>query len=150
MIGRIVWWCLLDPLFLSITSYTRTSILYCRHSGEQQALSLLCCPSGRMFFLLFFFYVSQHIHRVSALLGQLCSLCFSRSRSCVIHLRERGGTSSSFHAYMHCECTCVRCASGNEHVMNEKNFLFPFFLFDLNFFSSVSNCYLSGIRWIIF
>ncbi len=95
-----------------------------------------CCvvPRGACSFSFFFFYVSQHIHRVSALLGQLCSLCFSRSRSCVIHLRERGGTSSSFHAYMHCECTCVRCTSGNEHVMNEKNVLFHFFLFDLNFF----------------
>jgi hypothetical protein len=76
---------------------------------------------------LFFFLFEPTYTWVSALLGQLCSLCLSHSRSCAIHLREHGGTSSSFHACTHCECTRARCTSGNEHVIKEKNFLYSFF-----------------------
>ena len=93
----------------------------------------LCCPLRRVLFL-FFFYLSLRICRVSALLGQLCSLCLSLSSSssssharvCATHLREYAGTSSSFHAYMPCEYTRTRCTTGNEHVIKERSFLDSF------------------------
>ena len=95
------------PLFFTLKQayciiVTASNNKYCRHC---------IVPRGTRSFSPFFFYLSQHVLRMSALLGQLCAryvthtFSVSLYRSCAIHLREHGGTSSSFHGYMPCEYT---------------------------------------------
>lgn len=106
--------------------------------------------------LFLFLNLIQHTHRVNALLGHLCLLCLSHSfyRSCSrsIHLRGYSSTSSSFHAYMHCECTRIRYMSGNEHAIKEKKVFYFFFTF-LTSFSSLFFFYFNfpiGVQMVLF
>jgi hypothetical protein len=133
MIDRIVWWCLLDPLFLSITSYTRTSTLYCRHSVEQQVLSSLGCPLRRTFFLSFFFYLSQHIHRVSALLSQLCALCLSLVLALILY--TLGSMAAPHHHSMLTRITNAHAqdACSEMNMLQKKILFFILFFFLLTF-----------------